>query len=135
MSYTRLDKATGPECPDCGCAASRVVASRPGRTGSAIRGTLALWTIERRRCDECGCEFSNRLERADEGETEQAEQSGVVYEPLRCPRCSSKKVPVMSTRAVGGATQRHHRCRDCGCRFKSIETVDEDERPPSRLRR
>ncbi len=50
-------------------------------------------------------------------EENQQPKHGVVYHPIRCPKCRSKnhkcyasKVPV-----------RYHICRDCGFNFKSTE--------------
>ena len=41
------------------------------------------------------------------------------YVKLRCPKCGSKHVRVYSTRDL---PIRHHKCRDCGYNFDSIET-------------
>jgi hypothetical protein len=41
-----------------------------------------------------------------------------------CPTCGAKKAPVKSSMPrEGGLKVRHHRCRGCGERFKSIEVV------------
>lgn len=42
---------------------------------------------------------------------------GVPFIPLRCPKCKSKNVKCYSSHPP----IRYHRCRECGCRFKSVE--------------
>lgn len=129
--YDRLEKIDGPECPDCGCPQSRVMASRPSQTGSAEDGTLALWTVERRECANCGAQFTWQFERADEPDEPEPDRGPVLYQPVRCPRCASKRTPVRSTRGQ----IRHHLCSECGLRFKSAEVGGEERKPVSKLRR
>ena len=46
----------------------------------------------------------------------------VRYIRLRCPKCGSTNVLVKHTNPeVAGNIVRHHRCSDCGNRFKSVE--------------
>ncbi len=42
---------------------------------------------------------------------------GVIYHPLKCPRCQSKDITTYSSRPP----TRYHRCKPCGCRFRSTE--------------
>ena len=49
------------------------------------------------------------------------DQYGVPFIPLRCPKCSGKKVKCYSTHLP----VRYHLCRDCGCNFKSVEQEHE----------
>jgi transcriptional regulator NrdR family protein len=52
---------------------------------------------------------------------------GVLFQPLRCPRCRSKRVPVQHTgkipRVDPATIRRHHKCLACDLRFPSAETV------------
>jgi len=51
-----------------------------------------------------------------------SEDEAVRYVRLRCPKCGSTNVPVQHTNPnVGGNIVRHHKCSDCGNRFKSVE--------------
>ncbi len=45
----------------------------------------------------------------------------VVYKPVKCPRCQSKKVPVQHSFKSCGRRIRSHACKRCGWRFKSVE--------------
>jgi predicted Zn-ribbon and HTH transcriptional regulator len=42
---------------------------------------------------------------------------GVVFIPLRCPKCNSKNVKCYGSHPP----VRYHYCRDCGYNFKSVE--------------
>lgn len=42
---------------------------------------------------------------------------GILFIPLRCPKCKSKRIKCYSSRPP----IRYHYCKDCGCNFKSIE--------------
>ena len=42
---------------------------------------------------------------------------GVVFIPLRCPRCNSKNVKCYGSHPP----VRYHYCRECGYSFKSVE--------------
>jgi transposase-like protein len=44
-------------------------------------------------------------------------QYGVVFIPLRCPKCRSKKVKCYGSHVP----VRYHVCKACGYNFKSIE--------------
>ena len=46
----------------------------------------------------------------------------VIYRPLKCPRCKSKKVKIYSTKE----NTRYCLCRACDHRFKAIEASDKD---------
>lgn len=131
MPYDRLNLVTGPECPECGCADSEVLSSRPAVSGREEE--MQLWTIERRQCRHCGCQFGNRAAREAEAETE---RGPVMHAPATCPKCRSRRVPVRSTQTMDGLVRRYHKCKDCGLKFKSIETLeDRDVRPPSPWRK
>lgn len=41
----------------------------------------------------------------------------VIWRPVKCPRCRSKRCPVTSSRSP----IRHHKCLDCELNFKSVE--------------
>ena len=43
---------------------------------------------------------------------------GVLYFPLKCPKCKSKDVKCHTSKPP----IRYHTCNNCGYRFKSIET-------------
>ncbi|MCK5057097.1 MAG: hypothetical protein KAT34_10605 [Candidatus Aminicenantes bacterium] len=45
---------------------------------------------------------------------------GVVYHPVRCPKCKSKNVKCDKT----ALPIRYHFCKDCKNRFKSVESDD-----------
>ena len=45
---------------------------------------------------------------------------GVVFHPIRCPKCKSKNVRCDKT----VLPIRYHICKDCGNRFKSVEAED-----------
>lgn len=44
-------------------------------------------------------------------------EAPVIFQPVRCPRCRSKRTLVKSSRPP----VRHHKCSDCGENFKSVE--------------
>ena len=53
-----------------------------------------------------------------EKDTQQEDaQYGVVFVPVRCPKCRSKKVRCYSS----SPPVRYHICKKCGMRFKSYE--------------
>ena len=45
-------------------------------------------------------------------------QYGVVYHPLRCPKCHSKDIKTYACKPP----VRYHKCKICGINFKSTET-------------
>mgnify|MGYP001594791657 CR=1 FL=1 len=63
----------------------------------------------------------NWLKKEDvEQETvENYQDYGVIFIPLRCPNCNSKNVKCYSSHPP----IRYHKCRECGCSFKSVEEV------------
>lgn len=46
-----------------------------------------------------------------------SDEYGVIYIPLKCPKCGSKKIKCYGTHAP----IRYHYCKACGHNFKSIE--------------
>lgn len=88
------------DCPGCGC-----------NDTSLIRRTK-WWgdTLERRQCNHCGRRFTCPVD-------DEEAVSAVVYVRVQCPECHGDDCPVTSTQRP----VRHHRCRDCGTRFKSVE--------------
>jgi len=50
---------------------------------------------------------------------------GVIFHPLRCPRCDSKQLQCRHTEKdiAHRRIVRQHTCRACGWKFKSIETM------------
>ena len=121
---TRLIKVEGPECPDCGCADSRVVRTVGGFYGKR------QW----RECLACGRAFAAPVpkkrpegsphdENRDQGiKGTRDQEGGVVYRPVRCPKCQSTDAPVTKTEKEDGKpTIRRHKCRNCDWAFKSVE--------------
>jgi transcriptional regulator NrdR family protein len=126
-----LERTNDPECPRCGCTDTTMVEERM-RFGARV---------ERRECSHCGNHFTptglTAKPVAERVGDEQAEDEldgaeagrgarSVAYsaQPARClcPQCRSRNPAVKSTqRGDDGRTVRHHRCGNCGHRFKSIE--------------
>ena len=119
-----LEKCDGPACPRCGCQDTAPHYAR-NRWGGG--------SVARRRCRHCACVFvdgprwDQRLqdaqgtpqppqEEAPPAEPQRA-NGAVVYRPVRCPKCGSTDVKITSTRRP----VRHHKCRVCEERFKSVE--------------
>lgn len=48
-------------------------------------------------------------------------QYGVIYYPLRCPKCKSKNIKTHTSEPP----IRYHKCRDCGYNFRSREAEEE----------
>jgi predicted RNA-binding Zn-ribbon protein involved in translation (DUF1610 family) len=42
---------------------------------------------------------------------------GIIYYPLRCPKCKSKDIKTHTSRPP----VRYHKCKKCGFNFRSIE--------------
>lgn len=102
-----LTRATGPDCPRCGCNASRSL------------GTRRTWQGEQERleCDHCGHRFS-----AATAEPEPDNSCPcVVYVITKCPHCYSRRTRTTSSPP---GRLRYHKCLDCGGNFKSIEPDD-----------
>lgn len=99
----KLERVEGPECPHCGCM-DQAVLSRSRWNGRYT---------ERRGCRHCGHIFSAQS-------TDDLEPEPPTYYPAIlpvCPTCGSTDNVVTHTlRPI-----RHHRCRQCGERFKSTE--------------
>jgi len=98
----RLIRATAPECPHCGCNATQLVGAgeRFGRPWAKF-----------------GCVFCRREFGIGTVPADPEVVNGVIFRPVRCPKCDSKNCIV--TRTAG--QMRLHACRNCGQRFKSIE--------------
>lgn len=106
-----LERLTGPECPDCGCHDSEVVArsNRFGRGGA-----------ERRGCRNCGRTWSTTLRRIEPVKASPEPGTGVTYPPppeIHCPNCGSIETRVTTTQRP----IRHHKCLACERCFKSFE--------------
>lgn len=99
----QLSKTSGPNCPGCGCNATTLVGAgeRFGRP----------WA--RYECNFCHRSFSNGAQPPATSEV----VNGVVYRPVKCPKCKSKKTRVHTTRPP----IRYHQCNNCGQQFKSVE--------------
>lgn len=95
----QLSRASGPDCPKCGCNQVELV-----RAGELAGRPWAMYA-----CGHCADTFRIGAP-PPEGRT-------VVYNPVRCPACNSKDCPVHTTRR----RTRYHKCRDCGASFKSQE--------------
>jgi len=51
----------------------------------------------------------------------------VPFMPFRCPACRHAKPKTYTVRQGGGVpATRHHKCQNCGQRYKSIELKRED---------
>ena len=95
------------------------------------RGTNERIAHESQACWRCGCkhfikkgprEFCRhcglpRVRHVTKEPPQPAKPDGVTYHILRCPECNSDQVRV--TRTVRPI--RYHKCKDCGCNFKSVE--------------
>lgn len=101
-----MSRVTGVECPDCGCPQAE------------LQWTGTSWgkPVKRLRCTACGTAWTWPAE------PEEA-RGPIAYARTLCPACGSKATKVASTRKGrhGMPTVRHHRCDDCGKRFKSTE--------------
>jgi len=53
----------------------------------------------------------------EEPKSAEPDPYGVVYTPLRCPKCQSKNVKTYMSRPP----TRYHKCLDCSWNFKSTE--------------
>ena len=58
-------------------------------------------------------------------EEENEECLAVLYVPVRCPTCKSRKTRCYNS---GNAPIRYHICHACQTRFKSIETTEAEIR-------
>ena len=99
-----LSKVNAPECPACGCNATRLVGA------GEVRGRP--WA--RFACDFCGKENT-----VGKSPLEPGIVNGVAYEVVhcRCPKCKQKNPKVTSTQG----RIRYHRCENCSQKFKSVE--------------
>jgi transcriptional regulator NrdR family protein len=100
---TVMERFAGPECPECGCRDSDLVQQ------------CSYWgqSAEERQCRFCGRRWTETIEADDSPDNLQP----VLYHVVRCPRCGSDQTRVTSTRRP----IRHHKCHECGLRFKSHE--------------
>lgn len=106
-----LQKVNAPECPKCGCNATHL-AGAGERAGRA-------WA--RFACDFCSAQFFLGSPPSTNGVT-----NGVVEQPVRCPACKSRKVPVNNTKRVGNTILRHRKCGNCSHTFNSTLPVEQD---------
>lgn len=97
-----LIKGDAPACPKCGCNATKLVGAgeRFGRPWARFE------------CDFCRYAFTFGQKPNTDGLV-----NGVVFRPIRCPKCNSKDVVTTSTRGK----VRLHKCRSCTQAFKSVE--------------
>jgi transposase-like protein len=94
------------ECPKCGCNGVTL-------TGAGTRGGRP-WA--RFGCDHCGTQFfAGRESGASEG---------IVENPVRCPFCSSLRVPVTHTDRIGAFKRRYRKCEGCHRTFHSVAPAD-----------
>ena len=126
MSRLNLDLCNGPECPHCGC------------HDTEQRGFGHRWgySVSRMVCRHCGTTFPIKdsteptSEQPPNGQHVIAESGPklIVYPVILCPvdqgGCGSSSTKVTSTRRP----MRHHKCRDCGFTFKSMEEVENGDR-------
>lgn len=101
-----------PECPKCGCPDVEIV--RAPHPDHWFASGLAD-------CNHCGHRFGFREQKDPDAFGTETQQGPVIYQPVRCPVCRSKDVPIQHTEVP----IRYHRCRSCGERFKSVEKIDE----------
>ena len=59
-------------------------------------------------------------EENQQSKKKQSLQYGVIYHPLRCPRCRSKNIKTYKSEPP----IRYHKCRDCGYNFRSREAKE-----------
>lgn len=90
-----LNLATDPECTQCGCRQSQVIAS----------GVVWGKPYARRLCSACRHEWETPTD-------------NVRYPVVCCPFCNAdgRRTEVTSTRPHG---VRYHRCKDCRLSFRS----------------
>ncbi len=108
-----LQRCDGPECPECGCCDSDVL----------NRYRWGDQEFEHVACNHCDKRWQVKVSANGNGQVKAPDKAaanrGVVYHVMRCPdpQCGSKNIRVTSTRTP----IRHHLCKDCGKRFKSVE--------------
>jgi hypothetical protein len=122
VTYAGLERCDGPACPHCGCQDTELDRRRGRWGGSSVR----------HRCRHCGATWYPRRWKKENGQpdgqpdrtpepTEQASEispgGAVIYRPLHCPECGGTDTKITSTRRP----VRHHKCRQCGASFKSVE--------------
>lgn len=108
MSF-ELEKVQSVDCPHCGCNATKLIGA----------GENAGRPWARFECDFCNAQFA--LGRFP---AENQVVNGVVYQPVRCPKCKCKDCPVTSSPTPIRdriLRKRYHKCKNCGQQFKSVE--------------
>ena len=110
---TQLERCDGPECPKCGCEDTHCYVGRRRWGGAEYVQFI---------CGHCGAIFHPgprwQAEQKTNSKPDDVSAGGaVIYRPVRCPKCGSVKTKVTSTRRP----VRHHKCKDCGECFKSVE--------------
>lgn len=118
MPFINLNPCDGAECPECGCTDTEIKSLR-GRWGATFRQWLCL---------HCGKKFAAPEPDKSKPSVEPKHHvvdpdrpAMVIYPLIRCPvdqgGCGSTNTKVTSTRRP----KRHHKCKDCGNTFKSME--------------
>lgn len=137
MTFLTLEPANGPSCPKCGCRDVRILQypPEPGPDGKS----QSWWAQGRARCRHCGLSFAFRelpeplgagvvnspedIE-PDELETTEIRTRDVAYPVRQCPECGSPNTYVVSSGKKPAPDRpriRHHRCKDCPAKFKSVD--------------
>lgn len=103
-------------CRDCGCNDMRAMGGRRvcRRCGSVAGRMLAKPAPEARPSADTG---GVELAADDKDVCGDTHSHGVIYRPVRCPACESKKTRVTKTMVP----LRYHKCNECGHNFKSME--------------
>lgn len=134
MTYLRLDRCTGPECPRCGCTDSEIT-SEP--KPPPINGQQGWWDSGLAYCRACGNEFFFKevpapitngnghapsvavapIDAPPEASDPPAGDYALVKKHL-CPECKSDQVRVTHSLA----TVRRYQCKECKTRFKRART-------------
>ena len=99
------------ECPECGCGLTRVINERD-------EGSHAY---QRRRCSHCAFAFDHWVKRElsdavvviPAAERKGASVDLVIYQPLKCPQCSSTNI--IKTGRGNGTAIDYYKCRAEGC--------------------
>jgi hypothetical protein len=104
---TGFIKASGPDCPGCGCNATSLVSA-----GESFGRPWAKY----------GCDFCRKTFTVGRPPVAGEVVNGVVYQTVRCvcpnPQCKAKNPRVVNT----SGKYRWHKCDKCGQSFKSVES-------------
>lgn len=123
MTWTRLERCTGPACPNCGCEDAEIL-EQPKPSPDPKQG--GWWGSGRAECNACGREF--RFKELPKPPEPPADPAPVFDEPanpvavLEPPQVEKRVVPVVKCPDCGGEMKitssrkvvRYHKCPKCG---------------------